>query len=138
MSKLRLEILAIANYADFSKDGKLNIVGIFDEIYSDKVPGSFVRAFLALTVSGGEPNTQLSLTVSILSPSKTVVENEISLRTGLNGKGNFTVELVGLPLPESGTYTILVKSGGKTLGQTNFIVFIGSNGKGSRGGKPAN
>lgn len=122
MGKLRVDIIALANYADYSKDGKLSINGIFDEIYAEKYPSSFVRGFLVLTISG-EPNSQSVLKVVCQSPrNKTVLEKDISMPFGSNGKGNFIVELLALPLPEAGEYTIFIKDKTTEIAFTKFNV----------------
>lgn len=123
MAKLHLEILALANYADFSKDGKLSIVGIFDQLYSPKLPTSLLKGFIAFTVAGAEVDKDISLNVEILDPkNKSVASNPVNLRTGSNGKANFTIELVGMPLPSNGIYTIVVNYGKNELGSTSFEV----------------
>ena len=47
MDKLRTEIITLANYADTSKDGKLSISGVFDEIFVDKLSFS-LKSFIVL------------------------------------------------------------------------------------------
>jgi uncharacterized protein YfaP (DUF2135 family) len=123
MKNIRLEILALCNYASFSKDGKLNINGIFDEIYANKFPSSLLRAFLVLTLSDIKPGKTTHLDIDISDPQgKSTFNNKIVLKAGRNGKGNFNAELIGMPLPKKGVYKISVKHKGNELGFTKFTV----------------
>ncbi len=129
MEKLSLEIIALSNYADFSKDGKLSIMGIFDEIYSEKFPSTFLRSFLAFTVKGTEPDSLMSLEVEILSPKQiAILKKHVNFKVGPNGKGNFVIQIINLELPEEGRYKILVKNGKDILGSTELNVGLEQNG----------
>jgi|SRR3989344_7073328 len=131
MDKLRTEIITLANYADTSKDGKLSISGVFDEIFVDKFPAQFARGFLVFTVSGGEPNSQHELKVQIVGPKgESIINKEFSVTTGRKGKGNFIIQLVGMPLPSKGDYKISVSLGKRIIGETMlYITPSNSNGK---------
>lgn len=119
----KAEILALSNYADFSKDGKLSINGIFDEIYSPKFPSQFVRGFLVFTIARLESNKEHTVKVTIKSPkNENILEKDVILKVGTNGKGNFIAELVGLPLPSQGLYNINLQEKGKDIGSTAFTV----------------
>lgn len=136
MRQKRLEIIALCNYADYSKDGKFNIVGIFDEIYSPKFPSSLVRGFLALTITGFEPRENAVFTVVITSPDKKkILRKEFTVITGENGKGNFALELVGFPLPISGDYEVSVLHLNKELGSTLFKALKVNNDSAKQGEK---
>lgn len=134
MSPLKTEIIALSNYADFSKDGKLSINGIFDEIYAHKFPSSFVRGFLAFTITGGEPNKDYTIGVKIqnLENGKEILEKKVNIPAGDKGKGNFVAEMVGLPLPSPGRYLISLTYRGEEIGSTLFNVSTPPQGGGKR------
>ena len=137
MDSPKVEILCLANYSDFSKDGKLSINGIFDEIYTEKVPSSFLRGFLIFTVSGISSSKEEKIKVIIKDPSgKTTLDKDVGIVAGNQGKGNFIAELVGMPLPTEGKYLISLNHGGKEIGGTIFTVKgVNTNGRGSGNSK---
>ncbi|MBI3984400.1 MAG: hypothetical protein HY344_00445 [Candidatus Levybacteria bacterium] len=125
MKNLKTEILALANYADFSKDGKLSIIGIFDRIFTKETPSSFIRGFLVFSISGGENNSKHLITVIIKDSSgKIILEKKVEIVMGSSGKGNFIAELVGLPLPVFGEYKVILKTLEKEIGNINFFVTL--------------
>ncbi|MCJ7826262.1 Gmad2 immunoglobulin-like domain-containing protein [Patescibacteria group bacterium] len=124
----RLEIIALANYVDYSKNGKFNITGIFDEVYSDKFPISLLRGFLAFTITGFSPGEKAIFNARIKDPEqKEILKTEFTINAGKNGKGNFFIEIVNLSLPIPGDYKISVCSEEKELGFTYFKVMKASN-----------
>ena len=57
MKQLKTEIIALCDYALVDKQGKVGILGIFDEFRVEKFPAGFVDKFLVVTIYGNE-NTQ--------------------------------------------------------------------------------
>lgn len=130
MRNLTTEIIALSNYADFSRDGKLSIIGVFDRIFTDQVPSSFLRGFLVFSIAGAEKESKFKVLITIKdSNDKDVLSKEIELSTGPTGKGNFIAELVGFPLPTFGEYSISLESSGGEIGKTNFYVTKPENGR---------
>ncbi len=124
MAKLRLEILALCDYADFTKSGKFVLSGIFDQIYTKALQAPvFPRCYVAFTLSGNQKNIELPVKLKINDPQgKKLIEQDLSVPFGNNGKGNFTLELVGFPVDTVGIYTISILHLDKELGFTNFEV----------------
>jgi len=134
-----LELIALSNYADFSKDGKLSINGIFDEIYAKKFPTKFLRGYLVFTISGVEPFQGLTLSTTIKNPQgKSVIEKSIEIKAGVRGKGNFIAELVGMPLDMAGEYRVSVNYRGSNIGGTTFQVVRINEENQRNPGKPTN
>jgi hypothetical protein len=120
MKSLKTEIIALCDYASVSREGKLSMNGIFDELRVQKFPGGMARAFLVATVSGAA-NTQYQVTLKIesenggKSPLKDLVLNAT---TSQNGKSNLMVELVNLGFERNGDYYFKIYCEGKEVGST--------------------
>ena len=120
MKQLKTEIIALCDYASVSREGKLSINGIFDELRVQKFPGGIARAFFVATVSG-TPATPYKLTLKI-EPSKGFAGEQSSFNldtsTGPNGKNNLIVELAGLGFKEEGEYKFILSDGKQEVGST--------------------
>ena len=123
MIKPKLELLALCNYASFSKNGAMSIIDIFDEIYADKLPASFPRCFLAMIVSA-EANSEVMLNIQItpMGQLAQTLEREVMVLTSANARGNFILEMVNMNLPKVGAYKIKVLYEDRELGSTEFKV----------------
>ncbi len=120
MKQLKTEIIALCDYASISREGKLNINGIFDELRVQQFPGGIHRAFFVATVSG-VPSTSYKLTLKI-EPSKGFAGKQSSFNldtsTGPNGKNNLIVELTGLGFKEEGEYRFILNEEKQEVGST--------------------
>jgi len=117
---LHTEIIALCDYANISREGKLSINGIFDELRVQQFPGGIARAFLVATINGAA-NTQykLALTVESKSGRKAPLNNlSLDTVTGPNGKNNLLVELVNLGFESDGEYEFIIQNEGKEIGST--------------------
>lgn len=125
MKQLKTEIIALCDYASVSKEGKLSINGIFDEMRVSKFPGGISRAFFVATVSG-TPANSYKLTLKI-EPSKGFAGEknsfDIDAITAQNGKNNLIVELVGLAFKEEGDYRFVLTEGKNEVGSVSLKVF---------------
>ena len=125
MKQLKTEIIALCDYASVSREGKLSINGIFDELRIQKFPGGIARAFLVATVNG-DPNTQYSLSLKVesknggKSPLKDLVLNAM---TSANGKNNLIIELINLGFEKEGDYEFKIYTGNQEVGSTLLKVF---------------
>lgn len=123
--KLYTEIIALCDYASVSREGKLSINGIFDELRVQKFPGGIARAFLVATVNG-TPNTQYRLNLKVedkhggKSPINDLVLN---VMTALNGKNNLIIELVNLVFEKEGDYQFKIYNDNQEVGSTLLKVF---------------
>jgi len=117
---LHTEIIALCDYANISREGKLSINGIFDELRVQNFPGGIARAFLVATISGSA-NTQYKLALKMESKNGAKVPlNNLALDTvtGPNGKNNLLVELVNLGFEEEGEYEFKIHNENKEIGST--------------------
>jgi|WetSurMetagenome_2_1015567.scaffolds.fasta_scaffold03406_5 hypothetical protein len=132
MKQLKTEIIALCDYANVSREGKLNINGIFDELRIQKFPGGIARAFLVATING-EPNTQYNLILKVKAENGSSPRGEeeetplkdlnLNAMTSPNGKSNLMIELVNLGFKKEGTYRFIVMNQGKEAGATLLKVF---------------
>lgn len=107
---LRLELLVLCDHALTSKEGKLSIIGIFDRMFVKKVPTVFARFFI-VAVLHGEPNSEHRLTLSLKDPQGKEVlpeSKKITIRLGSHGRSNIITDIVNMPIPMAGEYTIAI------------------------------
>jgi hypothetical protein len=123
MDNLKLDFLALCDFAMTSAEGKLSIIGIFDRMFVRDVPSSFLRFFIVAIVRG-ESDSTVKITYLVKTPSKKEALNpkEIMVKIGSSGKANLTVDVANFPLPEVGEYQLIIKADGKELGSTLFYV----------------
>ena len=122
---LHTEIIALCDYASISKEGKLSINGIFDELRVQTFPGGMARAFLVATING-TPNTQYKLTLKVEEKNGGKVPfNNLSLEavTSPNGKNNLMIELLNLVFEKEGDYQFKIYHDNKEIGATLLKVF---------------
>ena len=125
MKKLTTEIIALCDYASVSREGKLSINGIFDELRVQKFPGGIARAFLVATVNG-TPNTQYSLNLKVESENggkSPLKDLNLNAMTSPNGKNNLIVELVNLGFEKEGDYEFKIYNEDQEVGSTLLKVF---------------
>ncbi len=125
MKQLKTEIIALCDYASVSREGKLSINGIFDELRVAQFPGGIPRVFFVATIVG-TPNTSYNLNLKI-EPGKGFAGEknsfELNASTAPNGKNNLIVELAGLGFKGEGDYRFILKEGNREVGSTLLRVF---------------
>ena len=119
--KLYTEIIALCDYATISREGKLSINGIFDEIRIKEFPGGIARAFLVATVHG-KPSTTYKLKIAIMHKDKAEGSLDLEVQTSPNGKSNIITEFVNLAFKKEGDYSFVITDGDTMVGQTNLKV----------------
>ncbi len=119
--KLHTEIIALCDYATISREGKLSIMGIFDELRVQQFPGGIARAFFVATLKG-EPDTTYSLNIKTELGKKILSSVTIENRTSLSGKNNIIIELLNLGFEKEGEYHFTIYQGDKEVGSTNLKV----------------
>jgi hypothetical protein len=125
MNQLKTEIIALCDYANVSREGKLNINGIFDELRIQKFPGGVARAFLVATVNGA-PDVRYNLTLKVEGKNggKTPLKDlNLNAMTSPNGKSNLLIELVNLGFEKEGDYRFKIYNEGREIGSTLLKVF---------------
>jgi hypothetical protein len=132
MKQLKTEIIALCDYASVSREGKLSINGIFDELRVRKFPGGIARAFLVATINGN-PNTQYNLDLKVENKSggKTPIKDlTLNAMTSPNGKNNLIVELINLGFEKEGDYEFKIYNKNEEAGSTLLKVIDQGQGDG--------
>ncbi len=119
--KLHTEIITLCDYALISREGKLSVNGIFDELRVQKFPGGIARAFFVATLRG-EPDSAYSLKISTENGKKVINTLTLDVRTALNGKNNIILELVNLGFEKEGEYKFVIYNGKDEVGSTQLKV----------------
>lgn len=119
--KLRTEIFTICDYASISRENKLSVNGIFDEVRINQFPGGLPRAFVVATFSG-VPETSYGLTLKLENGKKVLQNLDFDIHTSPNGKYNFVFEIVGLGFEGEGEYKFVVYNGKEEVGSTTLKV----------------
>ncbi|MEK7502289.1 MAG: hypothetical protein AAB609_02080 [Patescibacteria group bacterium] len=125
MKQLKTEIIALCDYASVSREGKLSINGIFDELRVAQFPGGIARAFLVATING-TPSTQYKLNLKVESKGggKSPVDSlALDTITAPNGKNNLVIELVNLGFEKEGDYLFKIYNREEEVGSTLLKVF---------------
>lgn len=108
-----LDLLLIADYANLTVDGKLNVMGIFNSIHATQFPASHAEMFLVAKLSAdpSEYGTKRKLAIRLLDEGgkliASLLEREIEIPHGKEGKGveiRQILKLTGLIFPQPGAY----------------------------------
>ena len=122
MKTPKIELLALSNFAHYSKNGSLSIVEILDQFEAESLPASYPRCYLSFIVSAS-PDSQIVIKIAIFPPDNSMsLQKDVVLKTGENGKDNFILELVNFNLPMQGEYKIKLFFNDIEIGQTSFFV----------------
>jgi len=113
--KVRVDLIALADYAMTSEDKKLSIIGIFDKIFVRTLPTTHARMAFVVTFVG-EPNSEETLALRILGPSGNEEFNaDVKISFGTNGRFNFVSNFEGFPVKEVGTYRFVFEQNKKEV-----------------------
>lgn len=111
--KLNATLLLIADYANTTADNKLNVMGIFTQVYSTNFPTIHPQMYLVaqLSASPAEYGRKFKLGVKLLDAdaTKEVIsfDGEVQVPVGENGQPaimNFIVSFVSVIFEKPGSY----------------------------------
>jgi hypothetical protein len=120
---MEVKLSVLADYANVSQDGKLNIMGIFQEINAPTLPFPLPQMFLVLSFEAGpaEFGSQKQLRIVLLDEDgaeKIAMEGEVQVphppRPGRQAYINEAIGLAGVPFEKAGDYHFAVLVGGET------------------------
>jgi hypothetical protein len=112
---LRVELIALADYAMNSEDKKLSLIGIFDKLFVRSLPSQHPRIAFVVTLIG-HSHSEEKLTMRILSPSnKEEFRTDVTVAFGENEKANLVSNFEGFPIKEIGTYRFILEEAGKEI-----------------------
>lgn len=115
--KLHTEIITLCDYALISREGKLSINGIFDEMRIQTFPGGIARAFF-VAVLRGDNDKAYKLKINTELGKKVINTLNIDTHTSTNGKNNIILELVNLGFEKAGEYKFVIYHEDKEVGST--------------------
>jgi len=114
--KLQTEIITLCDYATVSREGKLSIIGIFDELSLKQFPGGITRAFFVAVLTG-EPETDYELVIQTSMGGKQINKMPLTIHTSPNGKSNIILELVNMGFEMPGKYEFFITQGIDLIGK---------------------
>src|SRR5215212_10340304 len=113
-------VAVLADYANVSQDGKLNIMGIFQEINPPALPFALPQMYLVLAFTAGpaEFNTERRLRIPLLhSDGQEILAMEADMRVpssrrpGSRAYIKETIGLAGITFPQAGDYAFHILIG---------------------------
>ncbi len=113
-------VAVLADYANVSQDGKLNIMGIFQELNPPALPFALPQMYLVLSFSAGpaEFNTTRNVRIPLLhSDGQEILRLEAQMhvpsarRPGSRAFMNEAIGLAGIVFPQPGDYAFHVLIG---------------------------
>jgi hypothetical protein len=118
---MEVKLALLADYANVSQDGKLNIMGIFQEVNAPLLPFPLPQMYLVLTFEAGpaEFATFRDMRVVLLrSDGEMLLELHGQLevprpsREGSRAYMNEAIGLAGITFPQAGDYAFHILVGG--------------------------
>ena len=109
---MNVDTLLVADYANVAKGEKLNVMGIFRQIFSPQFPARHPELYLivGLSASVAEYDTNRKLTVKLLGPDAQEIMNfsrDFTVPKGIGwqrAEVNNIIQLRDLVFPKEGTY----------------------------------
>ncbi|MCL4200064.1 hypothetical protein KJZ67_01835 [Patescibacteria group bacterium] len=131
MSKYRnkrtftVDLFTLCDYALFSQDNKLSVMGIFDRIFVRSLPLNHARMVVVASIIG-EANSDCKVDLEFVAPNGEAIEKikpaSMNIKLGTNGKGNVITEIVGFPLQEAGEYRVRMLINGESAREIPLYV----------------
>ena len=122
-SLISVELLVLCDYALVSQENKLSVMGIFDQIFVEKIP-AFHHKMFAVGIVKGDANMTYEVSLRIAAPDgKEILSSpKLSNKFGDSGRSNLILGLENLPLQLIGEYRVELESSGIKLGEMTFKV----------------
>ena len=114
---MELRVLLLADYANVAEQKKLNVVGVFGQIYADQFPAQHPEMYLIvqLVANPSEYNTTRRVTVQLLDEDarEHLVDwaQEIQFGEGKSGRRlehNIILRMANVVFPHAGAYQFSV------------------------------
>jgi len=113
---MEVTFAVVADAANVSREGKLNVMGIFDRVFARQVPARFppMQLVIRLEADFAELDAEHSIRVQLSDPEDEPVfdlDGSFTPRGGQPGQKtpvNHVIQLGNLPLKRTGTHRILI------------------------------
>lgn len=112
----------LADAANREENGKLNVLGVFDQFYSDKFPYAVPQFFVVIRLTAGpaEFGTKKDVQLVLLDPDGGTIGPRLGGKTtvpkpesGSRASIELILRMVGVPFPKAGNYAIAVLVNGE-------------------------
>lgn len=127
---MEVPLAVLADAANVSREGKLNIFGIFNRLWAIKFPAKHPQAELVMVFEADAGEAEQKKSVGVLlrdSDGNKIlgIEGELVLpkaRPGQPIRINHILSLPGIPLPKPDDYVFTIMVNGETKAQVPFGV----------------
>lgn len=113
---MQVTFAVLADYANVSREGKLNVMGIFDRVFARQIPSRFppMQLVIRLEAPVAELNTEHRIRVQLAGPDDATlfdINGTFTPRGGPAGQPisvNHVIRLADLPLQHTGLHKALI------------------------------
>ena len=119
---MQITYFGTCDLASITREGKLNLLGIFRQIFVRQLPTKFLKFTIVAIISDSE-NNQHQLQLKITSPDKKdLLSQNINLKINQSGTANMFFEVINLPIHRTGKHLIQLSTNNHPLSQTTLEV----------------
>lgn len=128
MSKITLNYLHLCDEANFSQEGKLNMLGVFDQINLTELPGGIFKATLIANITIENTKEQQDIFVNFThEESKEQILPPVTMhispqQSPHNNTLGFMLNLVQVTFKKEGRHLITLTHNNQTIGQLTIKV----------------
>jgi hypothetical protein len=113
---MEVSLAVLADYANVSREGKLNIMGIFDRIFARQLPGQFppMQVVIRLEAHFAEMGREHSIQIQLRDPDGETIFDINGNFTPVGGEAgetaplNHIISLGNLPLKQAGGHSVVI------------------------------
>lgn len=129
MKKFRKNFLFLCDEAFMSENGKVNIIGIFERIYSPSLPAVHLKSVLVANFDINDKEiSELEVQIDIVDKDKKAVgisipklKIPVTIKEG-SRKAGILIQLGNLKFDNYGEYKIVITTNGEEIGEYLFEV----------------
>lgn len=129
MEQYKIEYILLADAANIDSFGKLNVLGIFQNIYLNKIPGSILKFSIISSISVLDPSKPFTIDIKIIDSKGDPVKIEKPLsfpfkpqEGNKDNKINLLIDMVNLQFNFFGKYEIEISVDNKKIGSSFLLV----------------
>ncbi len=127
---MTITFAVLADYANVTREGKLNVMGIFDRVFARQIPSRFppMQLVVRLEAQHAELSSEHSIRIQLAGPEGTAlfdINGTFTPRGGQPGQPasvNHVIRLADLPLERAGDHAVLIWVDGDLKGEVPLRV----------------